>query len=239
VGFVRRDNVRRFTSEARYTPLLHSFGLRRLWTGPEVDYTYDRDGKLLTRSLDFVSWFELSGGGSFAFFGTDGTEYLDEEFEIRDGIFIPVGTYDFRTLNVRAETDEAKMVSVELSAGGGGFFDGSRSGVGGSLSFKPSGRLSVEGRYRFDHVDLPAGEFNANILATRVDYAFLPDLVTKVFTQWNSDAELISMNFLLSFLYRPGSNLFIAFNRTWDHSGEGVELLDSALVAKLTYWWNP
>ena len=33
--------------------------------------------------------------------------------------------------------------------------------------------------------------------------------------------------------------VFVAFNRTWDHSGDGIELLDSAIVAKLTYWWNP
>ncbi|MAF12059.1 hypothetical protein CMK11_16570 [Candidatus Poribacteria bacterium] len=239
VGFVRRDNMRRLTGEARYTPLLKSFGLRRWWFGPELDYTYDRDGKLLTRSAELVSWFELARGGSFAFFGSDSTEYLDEEFEIRDGIFIPVGTYGFRTLNARVETDEAKMLSLEVTGGGGGFFDGSRGGIGGELAFRPSGRFNLRGRYRFDHVDLPAGEFNANILATRVDYAFMPDLVTKLFTQWNSDAEVITMNFLLSFLYRPGSNLFLAFNRAWDHSGDGVELVDSALVAKLTYWWNP
>ncbi len=239
VGFVRRDDMRRATGELRYTPYIRRYGLRRWWFGPEVDYTYDRDGQLLTRSAEIISWFELEGGGSFALFGSDSKEYLDEEFEIRDGIVIPVGTYGFRTLNVRAETDEAKMVSVEMSGGGGGFFDGSRYSVGGSMSFRPSGRLNVESRYRFDHVDLPAGDFDANILATRVDYAFMPDLVTKVFTQWNSDAEVITMNFLLSFLYRPGSNLFVAFNRTWDHSGDGIELLDSAIVAKLTYWWNP
>jgi hypothetical protein len=131
------------------------------------------------------------------------------------------------------------MLSLEVTGGGGGFFDGSRGGIGGELAFRPSGRFNLRGRYRFDHVDLPAGEFNANILATRVDYAFMPDLVTKLFAQWNSDAEVITMNFLLSFLYRPGSNLFLAFNRAWDHSGDGIELVDSALVAKLTYWWNP
>ncbi|MBI1922756.1 hypothetical protein HYR99_00750, partial [Candidatus Poribacteria bacterium] len=60
----------------------------------------------------------------------------------------------------------------------------------------------------------------------------------KLFAQWNSERDVISTNFLLNYIYRPGSDFFLVSNQTYN-SGVKTELVDSTFVAKMTYWWNP
>ena len=121
----------------------------------------------------------------------------------------------------------------------GDFFDGTRRGFEIEATFKPNGRLVAESQYQFNRIELPAGSFNANLLASRVVYSFSTTLFGKLFAQWNSLDDVISTNFLLNYIYRPGSDLYVVFNQIYDGGGSMLDLSASTLVAKLTYWWNP
>jgi hypothetical protein len=239
VGFVQREGVQRHGFEARYMPWPQRFGIQEVFTGPEASFVYDLDGELLTRELSYFAFIRPQIGGSFRV-GVENTfEYLDEEFEIRDGIMIPAGDYTSNGFSGGIGTEDGRAVGIDLRANVGEFFDGNRTSIGTGVSLRPSIHLGVETRYSLNHVDLPAGSFDANILSSRVDYTLTTDLFAKLFAQWNSDSEIVAVNFLLNFIYRPGSDFFLAFNQTYDYSGVTTELVDSAVVAKMTYWWNP
>ena len=94
-------------------------------------------------------------------------------------------------------------------------------------------------RFQFNRVTLPAGSFNASIFGARVSYAFTTRFFTKLFAQWNSDDNVISTNFLLNYIYRPGSDFYLVFNQTYDTTGSSTRLEESTFVGKMTYWWNP
>ena len=70
VGFVQRQDVRRFRGEARFTPIIGKFGIRGIWAGPEFDLILNRDNELATREFRYMNWFELEGGGVVWFSGT-------------------------------------------------------------------------------------------------------------------------------------------------------------------------
>ena len=239
VGFVRRQGVRRIRGETRYTPVLSRFGVRRIWAGPELDFILDQDNKLETRDFTLVNWFELESGGWLSFQARRTFERLDEDFEIRDGLIIPVGKYHFSSFRVSINSDDTKKISGRLGANFGDFFNGEKRGFGLGINVKPNGRFSLEPRFQFDRVTLPGNSFNASILATRVSYSFSTALFGKLFAQWNSDSDVISTNFLLNYIYHPGSDFFLVFNQTYDSSGGAAELAESTLIGKMTYWWNP
>ena len=239
VGFVQRQDVRRIRSEARFTPRLGKFGIRGIWAGPEFDLILNRNNELATREFRYMNWFELEGGGWVGFQAQRTFERLDEDFEIRDDLTIPIGEYHFNSFRASISTDDTKMVSIQLGTNFGDFFDGERVGFDIGPDFKPNGHFSFEPRFQFNRVTLPEGSFDASIFGARVSYAFSTRFFTKLFAQWNSDDGVISTNFLLNYIYRPGSDFYLVFNQIYDSSDSGAKLEESTFVGKMTYWWNP
>ena len=251
VGFVQRTGVRHIRNEMRYTPWPNRFGIRRIWMGPEFDFVLNQENKLVTRTISYINWFELGNGGWVSFGGRRRFEYLDEDFEPHDGIVIPIGEYHFTTFRCSISSDDTKKLSGRLSGNIGEFFNGKSWGFDIDASFKPTERLSIEPEYEFNRVTLPSSEdgwedelrafdaFNTNAFSARVNYSFSTRLFAKLFAQWNSEQEEISSNFLVNYIYRPGSNFFLVFNQRYETGGNTTELVDTTLVSKITYWWNP
>ncbi|MCH8293930.1 carbohydrate binding family 9 domain-containing protein [Candidatus Poribacteria bacterium] len=239
VGFVRRTGIRQFRGETRFTPFINKLGIRRIWTGPEFDIVLNEDNDLETRNITLSNWFEFERGGWISFQAQRTFERLDEEFEIRDEFIIPVGEYHFNSFRTSISTDDSKKISARVGANFGDFFNGERRGFDVGIDFRPNGRFSLEPRFQFNRVTLPDGSFNASIFGARMGYSFSTALFAKLFAQWNSDSDVVSTNFLLNYIYRPGSDFFLVFNQIYDNSGAKTELTDSTFVAKMTYWWNP
>ena len=240
VGFIRREGVRQIRGDMRYTPWPRKFGIRRIWTGPEFNLVLNRDGELETSDIRFSNWFELEAGGRFQFEIRRTSEHLDEDFEVQDDVIIPIGEYDFTFARAGMQTDESKMLAGEFDVTFGEFFNGDRRGFDIGLTFKPSGRFALESQYQFNRVDLPGEKpFNVNVFGGRFVYSFSTQLFAKLFAQWNSDDDVVSTNFLLNYIYRPGSDFFLVFNQNYNSNGGSVNLEESTLVGKLTYWWNP
>ena len=63
-------------------------------------------------------------------------------------------------------------------------------------------------------------------------------LFGKLYAQWNSSRDVISTNFLLNYIYNPGSDFYLVFNQNYDSGGAAIKHIDSTLVGKMTYWWN-
>ena len=239
VGYVRHHGSRRIRSETQYTPRPRKFGIREMRVGPEIDYILTQENELETLDIILGSRIELDNGERITLQAKHTKEYLEEAFDIYDGVVIPIGEYEFNSLRVMAETDESKMFAGRFGVEVGDFFDGTIRGFSIDAKFKPNGRLVVETQYQFDQVVLPAGSFNANVLASRAVYSFSTRFFAKLFAQWNSADDLVSTNFLLNYIYRPGSDFYLVFNQVYDEDGGTIGLSESTLVGKMTYWWNP
>jgi hypothetical protein len=121
----------------------------------------------------------------------------------------------------------------------GDFYNGTRRGFDLRFDIRLTGRFSLEPRYEFNRVTLPEGSFDTNIFGSRISYSFSTDLFTKFFVQWNSDRNLVTTNFLVNYIYQPGSDFYFVFNQTYGTDSISTGLLDTTLVGKVTYWWNP
>ena len=245
IGYVYRTGSRWLRGEMRATPYLHWNGLRRLWTGPEIDIILNSDNQLETRTFIWSTWLELETNGFGGLRIYRNFENLTEDFEIREGITIPRGKYSYNNYNLMLNA-QGQVFNGRFGFNVGDFYNGTRRGFDLRLDLRFTGRFSFEPRYEFNRVTLPqqnapdkTTSFDTNVFGGRIGYSFSTDLFTKLFVQWNSDRNLVTTNFLINYIYSPGSDFYFVFNQTYGTDSITSGLLDTTLVGKVTYWWNP
>ena len=249
VGYVRRTGIRQFRGEARWVPMPQRFGIRQIWTGPEVNYILNHDNTLEEWNISYTNWFEFDSGDYILFNGRRTFERLSDVFDFREGVEIPIGDYASNSYNVRLSSSDSRPISTTLGGGLEDFYEGEVRRAYIQTTVKPNGHISVSAQYQFNQVvDLPTAYFTdgnprpvyVNLFRGRIDYSFSTGLFAKLFAQWNTDANVVSTNFLINYIYHPGSDFYFVFNQTYDTNGTTrSRLLDSTVVAKMTYWWNP
>ena len=249
VGYVRRTGIRHLRGEMRWTPMPQKFGIRQIWTGPEMNYILNSDNQLEEWNVSYTNWFEFDSGDYILFNGRRTFERLDEIFDFRDGVEIPIGDYASNAYSVRLSSSDSRPISTTLGGGIEDFYTGEVRRAYIQTTLKPNAHISLSAQYQFNQVvDLPETYFTdgeprpvyANLFRGRLDYSFSTELFAKLFAQWNADSNVVSTNFLINYIYRPGSDFYFVFNQTYDTNGTTKSrLLDSAVVAKVTYWWNP
>ena len=249
VGYVRRTGIRQFRGEMRWVPMPQRFGIRQIWTGPEVNYLLNHDNELEEWNISYTNWFEFDSGDYILFNGRRTFEHLNDIFEFREGVEIPIGDYQSTSYHVRLSSSDSRPISTTLGGGLEDFYAGEVRRAYIQTTVKPNGHLSVSAQYQFNQVvNLPTAYFTdgnprpvyVNLFRGRLDYSFTTGLFAKLFAQWNADTNVVSTNFLINYIYRPGSDFYFVFNQTYDTNGTTrSRLLDSTVVAKMTYWWNP
>jgi hypothetical protein len=238
VGFVQRADIRRFRGDASYTPWPGKFGIREIQIGPEIDLILTQDNEVETQEITFDTRFSFETGDDIGFQLKNTTENLNEEFLIQD-ISIPVEDYNFTSFRTSIRTSSSRMITARLQVEIGEFYSGTRRGFSIEATVRPTARFSIEPFIEFNRITLTDEEFDANAFGGRVGYSFSTTLFTKLFTQWSTDTDIISANFLVNYIYRPGSDFYLVFNQNYDTRDGGVDPLDWSVLGKITYWWNP
>jgi len=116
----------------------------------------------------------------------------------------------------------------------GTYYTGKRFKFSIENSFRPSGRLSIETDYEVNFLRLPQENFNIQALSNRLIYSFSTDFFVKLFAQWNNDRGLASMNFLVNYRFRPGSDFYLVYDQGYDTLG-GWDETNRALLVNVTY----
>ena len=237
-GYIQRTNVRRFRGGGSYTPWPGVFGIREIQIGPEVDLVLTQENALETQEIVFETQFEFETGDDLGFQVQNTTENLNRDFRIQ-GVSIPIDDYNFTSFQVSARSSSSRMIGGEVQVEFGEFYSGTRRGILIDATARPTAKLSIEPFIEFNRITLPDEEFDANAFGGRISYSFSTTLFTKLFTQWSTDRDVLSANFLINYIYRPGSDFYLVFDQSYDTCEGGFKLLGWTVVGKLTYWWNP
>ncbi len=240
VGFVRQAGTRHARTDFRWAPRPQKYGIREMWSGPEANYVLNQDNELERWNLSYTHWTSFTTDDSIMVFVRREYERLDEDFEIREDIFIPIGQYEFNKFGGRFSTSDIRIINATTGFELGNFYNGNIRKYYVDLGMKPNGRISIHANYQFNRVNLPEDSFEANLFSGRLNYSFSTTLFAKLYAQWNTETNLVSTNFLINYIYRPGSDFYFVFNQTYDTDKTTQTILQSStVVAKMTFWWNP
>ncbi len=238
IGFLRRRDFRRNYADARFSPRPHSIAwLRRIgWTG-SIDYTTDNESVLETRIFSLRTRVELENGDQLNVNAARNHEVLSEEFllDADEGIGVGVGAYDFDDIRVSYQAGPHRPVSGNFAFQQGGFFSGTRREAAWRGRVEVSTRFSLEPSISLNWIDLPAGDYDTSLIASRINYTLSPRSFLAAFLQYNTAANSLSTNVRFRWEYEPGSDLYVVYNSLRDTLAPGYpELNTQSFIVKFT-----
>jgi len=146
--------------------------------------------------------------------------------------------YAYNLVIASYSSDRRKRLSVNFSTRSGGYFNGSRLNLQGSLNYRlqPYGSISLD--FSFNRLRLPDPYNDADLVLVgpRFDFTFTRSLFWTTFIQYNNQIENININSRLQWRFRPVSDLFVVY--TDNYFPDTFNSKGRALVVKCTYWLN-
>ena len=242
VGFVPRNGIRTSKVHFEPTPRPGRLGIRILQPMINLTHTTDQNNRLVTRRIHYMLGMGFESGASAVLMYNASFERLDKPFAVAKDVVIPVGDYDFGDWRFMYNTDPSRRVYATMTYSPQTFFDGTRTDVDLKLGIRLGSRLSTEGQYVQNKVDLPAGDFKLRVGALKIDYALSPVMTLRTITQYNSLTKQWSTSARFNYIYRPGSDIYLVFDelsQDWysrDHGlGTGLESRNRRILLKFTY----
>jgi len=244
VGFVRRLGYRNTKASASFSPRPDLAAIRQLTYSVSGRYRTGHDGTMLDRGVS-ASWgVQFENSSRFSLGISRGEEYLDFDWEVRDGYLIPMANYAQWRYSASFRSDPSRRISGMVYTGFGDYFTGSNWSLNTSANITLIPKTRFELSYRHNTVSLPRGDFDTNTYGIRAFYFFSTELYVKAYMQLNDDRlaydgrEKTVANIMLRWIYSPGSNFFLVYNDGRLRGPGSDDILNRALMAKATFFWR-
>ncbi len=241
VGFLSRTSYQLFSTEWQINPRPKFLPwVRKLEFKPiELDYYIDD----ITREMQSV-YMEFRPLGLFLKSG-DGMEFniqrnaenLTEEFEIRQGFVIPAGRYWTNRAEIQIETFEGRPVVADAAVNWGEFYDGFSTEWEADLAWKMNRHFGTSLAYQRTDIRLPAGRFAIDEVVGRMNFSVTPKLFGSIFAQWNNDDDEVLFNLRVTWIPKPGANLYFVLNQFGDTLNPRGRIQMNKTVAMIKFVW--
>jgi hypothetical protein len=232
MGFLSREAFRRSFAQGRYSPRPDIAAIRRFVFQGEFDYIEGEPTEILeTRRMQGRFQIDFQNGDEARVDYNRQYEFLPEEFEIAEGVILPVGGYDFEDLRFVYRLGPQRPITGDVLFRTGTFFGGEREEVAfaGRVDISPS--FSVEPAFGFNWIDLPQGKFRTDLVSSRFNWTLSPRMAVITFIQYNSSNETLSSSVRLRWEYQPGSDFYAVYTDGRATDYDGFPLLQSRTFA--------
>jgi len=244
LGFVSRVGVRDYSANLNYTHRPRGKFYRSLTGG----LSFSRgerlvDGSIESESLDLrLNLYAPTGDRISATCSTD-KEGLIRPFTILRGrdsqpdVVIPKGLYEFDKCRIEGNTGNQRKLSGRLTYESGDFYDGKRTSIRPSITWRPSEHFGLEIQYQYNDIVLPYGVFTSRLTRLRSDVVFSSTLSWVNLLQWDNTSDVLGINSRLHWIPQAGREIYLVLNQNLQDLDENGSFhsLDSDLTAKLNY----
>ena len=219
VGFVNRNDFRRVEPRVAWRPRPAISWIRTLQFDTQFRYLESLSGGVPEErqwqfgllGLDFESGDDLNFQLSHTF------EFLDNSFEISDGIDILPGGYGNWEWEVRGRSASRRVVSVNGNLRGGGFWNGDRFGYELGLDFRPRPGVTVGTEFERNEVTLPQGSFDTNLFRVEGAWDISPWSSVTGNVQYDNVSEIVGLFLKARWIIAPGNDLFLVYTQNWQN----------------------
>ncbi|HEY9559309.1 MAG TPA: hypothetical protein VIR29_00830, partial [Anseongella sp.] len=179
--------------------------------------------------------FETRSGEFFEFNLQRKAEGLREPFEIDQDVIIPAGDYWYNRFEIQAASFEGRTWSLYTKISWGELLTGRSTESEYELSWRASRYVNIGANYEKNWINLPEGSFDNDLVGSRLEYAFNPNLFGALFSQWNSEDEEAVINFRLQWIPIIGADFFFIINQVYDTSGKSWQSERTTVLGKLIW----
>jgi hypothetical protein len=243
IGFLRRTDMRRNFVQTRFSPRPRRIPhVRQFTTQASINYLTNNQNKLETREIVGRFNTELVNTDVVGITYTDTFDRPVRAFDVATGVRIPVGGYDFHTLQLSYTGGQQRKISGAIAYEAGTYYGGTQQSISVSAArMELSPRMSLEPSVSVNVVDLPQASFTATVLRTRATYTVTPRMFVSGIVQTNSTTHSLGSNLRLRWEYAPGSELFVVYTDDYDTESrpQSTRLRNRAFVIKMTRLFRP
>ena len=238
VGFVRRpDGFRQTHGKFEFSPRPKDMpAIRKFAYSLDVDYFADPSGQDVTsRDQQAAFRVDFASGDITQIDATRSFDGVKVPFVVAKNVVIPAGGYNFTQVRGSYTFGPQRKVSGTATARTGGFYDGTLRELSwrGRIEFSP--QLYAEPTVSWNHIDVPSGRANTNLVSSRLTYTLSPRMFLSALVQYQSRTESVSTNARFRWEYRPGSELFLVYSDGRTTLTRGIpDLQNRSFVAKVT-----
>lgn len=236
LGFSMYKGVTLMNNNFSYMPRPDWDFLRKMEFGWHISMLWDDDGELLETNLGlnlleliFESGDEVSASLVYKY------DFIDEDFEISDGIIIPPGEYSYFNYSFNLETSEKRALSGYLYYQAGDYYEGERKIFNLGIGYKPNEHTFLSAALDYYDISLPAGDFTAEIYSMKFNYNFSTDLSWKNIVQYDSDSKILGIFSKLRWIVEEGNELYFVVERNWIKEDESFISYDWRVGLKFYY----
>jgi hypothetical protein len=243
IGFLRRTDMRRNFLQARFSPRPRRIPhVRKFTTQGSINYLTNNQDRLDTREIVGAFQTELVNTDVAGVMYTDTFDRPVRPFDVATGVRIPVGGYNFHTLQLSYTGGQQRRISGAIVYETGTYYGGTQQSVSvNSARMEITPRMSVEPSVSVNFVDLPQASFTATVVRTRATYTITPRMFVSAIAQYNSTTASRGSNLRLRWEYAPGSELFVVYTDDYDTltRAPSIALRNRAFVIKANRLFRP
>jgi hypothetical protein len=242
VGFTPRRNFRNWNPQVSWKPRLDRHPLvRGFGFEGEAEIATSLGNALINRSIDLMPFsIEFHSGDVIEWQVFRASERLDVDFEISDGIVLPLGgAYDWTRHQVVYAGASNRVVSPRLEYSTGAFWDGSREELNLQLTLRPRPGLYLQLASEYNNVDLTGGAFITRLYRMDLRTQFSPWMSLAHNVQYDSVSRIAGWQMRYRWILRPGNDIFVVYTHNWRESLDaGYRTIDRRAVTKAVYSWR-
>lgn len=214
LGFVSRSDIRKSSLGLGFSPRPGAEWLRQLEFSSDLEYLTDIKGTLQSREQSVGFELDLESGDAFGFEYERNLEQEDEGFNLAGRIPVPAGTYRNDEFSLQVRPYGGRRVSGFFQISREDFWGGKKTSLNLGPEMRWSDQFLTEFEYKLEKVVLPQGAFTSHVAKGRLDLNFTNQWLTSTTLQYNHLDKEWGLNFRLNYIYRPGDDIFLVFNRS-------------------------
>lgn len=214
LGFLPRKNIRNLYGSFMVGPRPKNSPILQIKSGIKFEYISDlKNGGVQSAAIDLnYAAISFLSGDMISLTSQYQVESLNNDFIIFNDYLIPVADYNFWRHSVQLTSAKRRNLWGSLKIAMGGFYSGTRTDLLLQAGYKVAVPVYIGLESDRKWVNLPDGDFVAQIYRVNLNLLISPSITWYNFAQYENENETIGWQSRFQWIIKPGKEIFLTFN---------------------------
>ncbi len=214
LGFLPRKNIRNLYGSFMVGPRPKNSPILQIKSGIKYEYISDlKNGGVQSAAIDLnYAAISFLSGDMISLTSQYQVESLNNDFIIFNDYLIPVADYNFWRHSVQLTSAKRRNLWGSVKMAMGGFYSGTRTDLLLQAGYKVAVPVYIGLESDRKWVNLPDGDFVAQIYRVNLNLLISPGISWYNFVQYENENETIGWQSRFQWIIKPGKEIFFTFN---------------------------